>query len=48
MRALRSRNYRLFFMGQSISLIGLWVQRVALSWLVYRITLSPLSLGFVD
>ena len=48
LRALRSRNYRLFFMGQSISLIGLWIQRVALSWLVYRITLSPLSLGFVD
>lgn len=48
LRALGSRNYRLFFMGQSISLIGLWIQRVALSWLVYRITLSPLSLGFVD
>ena len=35
-------------MGQSISLIGLWIQRIALGWLVYRITLSPLSLGFVD
>jgi len=48
LRALRSRNYRLFFVGQSVSLIGLWIQRVALGWLVYRITLSPLSLGFVD
>ncbi|MDO9509196.1 MAG: MFS transporter [Thermovirgaceae bacterium] len=48
LRALGSRNYRLFFMGQSVSLIGLWIQRVALGWLVYRITLSPLSLGFVD
>ncbi|MDT8284483.1 MAG: MFS transporter [Thermovirgaceae bacterium] len=48
LRALGSRNYRLFFMGQSVSLIGLWIQRIALSWLVYRITLSPLSLGFVD
>lgn len=48
LRSLASRNYRLFFMGQSVSLIGLWIQRVALGWLVYRITLSPLSLGFVD
>jgi len=48
LRALGSRNYRLFFMGQSVSLIGLWIQRVALGWLVYRITLSPFSLGFVD
>lgn len=48
LRALGARSYRLFFMGQSVSLIGLWIQRVALGWLVYRITLSPLSLGFVD
>ncbi len=36
LRALRSRNYRLFFGGQSISLIGTWMTRVATSWLVYR------------
>ena len=48
LRALGARNYRLFFTGQSVSLIGLWIQRIALGWLVYRITLSPLSLGFVD
>ena len=37
-RALRSRNYRLFFVGQGLSLIGTWMQSVAMSWLVYRIT----------
>ena len=47
-RALRSRNYRLFFSGQAVSLIGTWMQRVAMSWLVYRITLSPFALGVVD
>jgi MFS family permease len=46
-RALRNRNYRLFFMGQSISLIGTWMQSIALAWLVYRITNSPYILGFV-
>lgn len=46
-RALRHRNYRLFFGGQSISLIGTWMQQVALSWLVYRLTNSPLLLGLV-
>ncbi|MBU2497934.1 MAG: MFS transporter [Proteobacteria bacterium] len=46
-RALRHRNYRLFFGGQSISLIGTWMQRIALSWLVYRLTNSPFLLGFV-
>jgi MFS family permease len=44
-RALRSRNYRLFFAGQSISLIGTWMQRIAMSWLVYRLTHSALLLG---
>jgi len=44
-RSLRSRNYRLFFAGQSISLIGTWLTRVATSWLVYRLTDSPLLLG---
>lgn len=44
-RALRSRNYRLFFSGQSVSLIGTWMTRVAMSWLVYRLTDSPVLLG---
>lgn len=47
-RALRHRNYRLFFGGQSISLIGTWMQRLALSWLVYRLTGSALLLGLVS
>jgi MFS family permease len=46
-RALRHRNYRLFFAGQSISLIGTWLTRVATSWLVYRLTGSALALGVV-
>lgn len=44
-RALRSRNYRLFFAGQSISLVGTLMQQVAMSWLVYRLTGSALLLG---
>src|SRR4051812_26971729 len=44
-RALRSRNYRLFFSGQSISLIGTWMTRVATGWLVYRLTGSAGLLG---
>lgn len=44
-RALRSRNYRLFFEGQSVSLIGTWMTRVATSWLVYRLTDSAFLLG---
>src|SRR6185295_10728349 len=44
-RALRHRNYRLFFSGQSVSLIGTWMTRIATSWLVYRLTRSPLLLG---
>jgi len=47
LRALRHRNYRLFFTGQSISLVGTWVTRVATSWLVYRLTGSELLLGVV-
>jgi MFS family permease len=47
-RALRSRNFRLFFAGQSLSLVGTWMQRVAMGWLVYRLTLSPSALGLVD
>jgi MFS family permease len=46
-RALRHRNYRLFFVGQSISLLGTWLSRVAASWLVYRLTNSALLLGIV-
>jgi MFS family permease len=46
-RALRYRNYRLFFTGQSISLIGSWMQRIAMGWLVYRLTNSALMLGLV-
>jgi len=46
-RALRHRNFRLFFVGQSISLIGTWMTRVASSWLVYRLTNSALLLGVV-
>jgi hypothetical protein len=47
MRALRHRNYRLFFGGQSISLIGTWITRIATSWLLYRLTGSALLLGLV-
>jgi MFS family permease len=47
-RALRHRNFRLFFGGQSISLIGTWMTRVATSWLVYRLTKSALVLGTVS
>jgi len=46
-RALRHRNYRLFFSGQSVSLIGTWITRIATSWLVYRLTGSALLLGLV-
>src|SRR5512136_1466137 len=46
-RALRHRNYRLFFAGQFISLIGTWMQQVALGWLVYRLTNSVFLLGVV-
>jgi MFS family permease len=46
-RALRYRNYRLFFIGQGISLIGTWMQTVAMSWLVYSMTNSAFLLGVV-
>ena len=46
-RALRHRNYQLFFSGQLISLIGTWMDQVAESWLVYRLTGSALLLGTV-
>ncbi|HLH38954.1 MAG TPA: MFS transporter [Bryobacteraceae bacterium] len=47
-RALGSRNYRLFFIGQSISLIGTWMTRIATSWLVYRLSDSAFLLGLVS
>lgn len=47
LRALDHRNYRLFFTGQSVSLIGTWMTRIATSWLVYRLTNSALLLGVV-
>ncbi len=46
-RALRAPNFRLFFSGQSISLIGTWMTRIATSWLVYRLTGSAWLLGIV-
>ncbi|WGV23796.1 MFS transporter [Halotia branconii] len=45
--ALRSRNYRLFFVGQGISLIGTWMTQLATIWLVYNLTNSPFMLGVV-
>lgn len=48
LRALRSRNYRLFVAGQSISLIGTWMTRLATSWLIYRLTKSPFLLGLAS
>ncbi len=47
LRALRHRNFQLFFSGQLISLTGTWMQTVAQAWLVYRMTKSPLLLGSV-
>lgn len=47
-RALRSRNFRLFFIGQGISMIGSWMTRLATAWLVYRLTNSPFLLGLVS
>ena len=47
-RALRHRNYRLFFWGQLVSLIGTWMQQTAMSWYVYQITNSKFLLGVVS
>lgn len=46
-RALDSRNFRLFFFGQAVSLVGTWMQLIAMRWLVYRLTKSELMLGVV-
>ena len=45
LRALQHRNYRLFYAGQIISLTGTWMQRIAMSWLVYRLTGSTFLLN---
>ena len=47
-RAFHSRNYRLFFAGQGVSLIGTWMTRIATSWLVYRLSKSPMLLGIAS
>ncbi len=47
-RALRHRNFRLFFGGQTISLVGTWMTRIATAWLVYRLTRSAMLLGIVS
>jgi MFS family permease len=47
LRSFRHRNFRLFFTGQSISMIGTWMQRIAVGWLVYRLTNSAFLLGMV-
>jgi MFS family permease len=44
-RSLRVRNYRLFFIGHSVSIAGTWMQRVAQDWLVYQLTESPVAIG---
>ena len=46
-RALRNRNYRLFFSGQCVSVTGTWIQQVALNWLVYSLTNSALAMGII-
>jgi MFS family permease len=48
LRSLKHRNFRLFTIGQSVSLVGSWVQQVAVGWLVYRLTDSALMLGLVS
>jgi MFS family permease len=47
LRALHHRNYRLFFAGQGVSLVGTWMQRIAMGWLVYRLSHSAFMLGMV-
>ena len=47
-KVFRHRNYKLFFIGETISISGLWMQRVAMSWLVYSITGSTVKLGALD
>ncbi len=47
LRAFRSRNLRIFFAGQGVSLVGTWMQQLAMSWLVYRLTGSTVALGVI-
>ncbi len=47
-RSLKNKNYRIFFVGQGISLIGTWMQQVATSWLIYRLTGSAIALGLIS
>src|SRR5258708_5220410 len=47
-RAFRHRNFRLYFSGQSVSLVGTWVQQIALGWTIYQLTHSSLLLGLVS
>ncbi len=46
-RAFKYRNFRLFFPGLAICQIGIWIQNIAISWIVYDITKSPLAMGTV-
>lgn len=46
-RALRHRNYRIYFSGQAVSMVGTWLQQVAMGWLAYRLTGSALLLGVI-
>jgi len=48
LRALGQRNFRIYFIGQGASLVGTWMQQIALAWLVYRLTDSPLMLGLTN
>jgi MFS family permease len=48
LRAFAHKNYRLFWSGQAVSLLGTWMQRVAMGWLVYRLTDSAFMLGMVE
>src|SRR3954467_12547079 len=47
LQALRYYNFRLYFGGQAISLVGTWMQRIAISWWVYKLTGSAFMLGLV-
>src|SRR5437773_12577750 len=47
-RAFRHRNFRLYFGGQSVSLIGTWVQQIALGWTIYELTHSSFLLGLIS
>ena len=46
-RALKHRNFRLFFIGQGLSMMGTWLQQVAMGWLTYRLTGSAWLLGVI-